>query len=187
MSLRKPSNKLQIVSVSPSGIVKRGVEPITIELEVRTSKGAEDGKANCYYGFAEGEEIRFFTTGGTTHFQTFNTMLRGDYEFYITCKDASGEIAKNKTELSIELDTSSPIVVRTYHENNNLIVLTDEKAECYYDLDRCNFNLKNGTSMTTAFSETHSADWISGQTYYIKCADIWGNENSGCGIKVRAE
>jgi len=77
-NINKINEKLQITSVSPSGIVKRGVEPISVELEVKTSKGAEDGKANCYYGFAEGEEIRFFTTGGTTHFQTFNTMLRGE-------------------------------------------------------------------------------------------------------------
>ena len=69
----------------------------TIELEVRTSKGVDNGKANCYYGFSEGEEIRFFTTGGTSHFQTFNTMLRGDYTLYITCKDKSGDVAKNVT------------------------------------------------------------------------------------------
>ena len=67
-------------------------------------------------------------------------MLRGDYTLYITCKDKSGDVAKNITELKIELDTNAPVVVRTYHENNKLVVLTDEEAECYYDFEKCNSN-----------------------------------------------
>ena len=133
------------------------------------------------------EEIRFFTTGGTTHFQTFDSMLAGDYNLFITCKDASGEIARTQSSLEIFIDNDAPIVVRTYKQDNNLIVLTDEEAECYYDLNRCNFDLTNGTSMTTGFSTKHDAEYIAGRIYHIKCADMFENSNPSCAIIVKAE
>ena len=53
-NIKKVSEKIEINSVSPSGVVRRGVEPATVELEVKMLKGADNGKANCYYGFVEG-------------------------------------------------------------------------------------------------------------------------------------
>ena len=39
--------------------------------------------------------------------------------------------------------------------------------------------------MTTGLNTIHSANWMAGQNYYIKCKDAWENENSGCAIVVR--
>lgn len=184
-NLRKVNEQLEIMSITPDE-VSAGFEPVSVELKVKTAKGAESGKANCYYGFSPGEEIRFYTTGGTTHFQTFNSMLSGDYDLYITCKDPSGNVVVTSTNLRVYIDTKPPTVVRTYHDGNNLIVLTNEEAECYYDLNACNFDLKNRTSMTSLFSTKHQTEWIKGKMYYIKCADILGNVNPDCAIKLMA-
>ena len=66
--------------------------------------------------------------------------------------------------------------------------ITDEEAECYYNLKRCYFDIDNlniSISMTTAYSTEHSAEWDDDKTYHVKCRDIWGNENAGCGIRVK--
>ena len=36
--------------------------------------------------------------------------------------------------------------------------------------------------MTSGLSTMHSATWNPGQTYHIKCGDIWDNENPSCMI-----
>ena len=41
--------------------------------------------------------------------------------------------------------------------------------------------------MTAATSTKHSASWIPGQTYYIKCEDLWENKNPRCAIKITPE
>ncbi|MFH1151933.1 MAG: hypothetical protein V1788_02295, partial [Nanoarchaeota archaeon] len=88
---------------------------------------------------------------------------------------------------TVELDTTPPMAIRAYREGTQLIVLTDEKAECYYTLNTCDFDATNATSMTTALSTTHKAPWEPGETYYVKCKDTWGNTNPWCAIRVQPE
>ena len=76
------------------------------------------------------------------------------------------------------------VVVRAYKDGSSLKIVTDEEARCYYNFNTCNFNLANGTSMTTAFSKIHNAGWNVGKTYNIKCEDVWGNRPSECSIKI---
>ena len=65
-------------------------------------------------------------------------------------------------------------------------LITDENSECYYDLNKplCDYNIVNATSMTTAFSKEHEADWNQGKTLYIKCLDVFGNEPTTCTVKA---
>ena len=179
-------SELNINSIEPSGEIFRGFEPVTINLNARTSGGAENGEASCYYKFSEkGENILFSDTYSNLHNQEFNSMMSGDYEIFIECEDNAGNIAKNKTNFEIIVDSDAPKVVRAYNKNGKLILITDEDAECYYDFERCNFNEANATAMSATFTKEHSADFVSGQTYHIKCGDIWGNKGEGCTIKIR--
>ena len=178
---------LEISSVSPSGEVEAGFEPVSVDLKVETIGGAENGKATCYYDFSDYENMNlFYDTYLTEHKQNFNMMMRGDYEIFVKCEDSAGNTDEDKAEFSLVVDSSAPEVVRIYHSSDELVVITDEPAECYYDFNRCNFDLTNGTSMTTALSTTHSADWITGKTYHIKCKDVWGNSNPTCAIKIKS-
>ncbi|MAG10994.1 hypothetical protein CMI44_01645 [Candidatus Pacearchaeota archaeon] len=186
-TLKSSTSELEIVSVSPSGEINRGFEPITVELEASTSGGAKDGEAVCFYKFSEnGTSNLFFDTYSHYHKQSFDSMMSGGYTLFIECEDDAGNIANANTDFVLNLDTFAPIVTRVYYENNELKILTDEEAECYYDFNKCNFDIDNASPMTTAFSKEHSASKVSGQTYHIQCRDIWGNKGNGCSIEVKS-
>ena len=178
-------NNLVIDSTSPSGAVEKGIEPATVELEVKTSGGIENGKSVCDFSFVGYDStIQFKDTFSTTHKQKLE-LVSGDYNIYIKCKDDAGNEALGNATFLLKLDQGAPIVVRAYNDGE-LRIITNEDAKCYYDFNKCNFNLENGTLMTTGFSKKHGADWNTGEIYYIRCEDIWGNKNSGCAIKVAA-
>lgn len=179
---------LEINSILPEGDIDAGFEPITVDLEVETSGGADNGRATCYYNFNQySKDYQFFDTFGNSHKQNFNMMLRGDYTVYITCEDYAGNVAQETGNFRLVIDTFPPIVARAYYDGGSLRLITTEDAECYYSFDRCSFNIENATSMTTAFSREHSATWNTGVTYYVKCADIWGNIPNECNIKILPE
>ncbi|MFQ5531295.1 MAG: hypothetical protein ACE5ES_01625, partial [Candidatus Nanoarchaeia archaeon] len=187
----KTLNELEIESISPNGTLSFGFEPISIELKVKTSKGANEGVSTCSYSFGDpniGEEnfIEFFNTGTNEHSQVFNTLTRGTYNIYVRCEDEAGNIANRETRFTLGIDTSPPRAVRVFHEGDRLQLITNELAECYYALNTCNFNedSENAVSMTTALSTEHSADWQQGNTYHIRCIDVWGNEPNGCTIRA---
>lgn len=179
-------SELKIDSILPQGEIKAGFEPISVDLKVETSGGMDNGKSACYFSFLSYENMNlFFDSFSDSHKQNFN-LMKGDYNIYVKCQDDSGNIDYGNAGFSLNIDSSPPDAVRVYGEGNNLILLTDEEAECVYDFNRCNFNIDDAISMTTAFSTRHSANLIIGKTYYIKCEDVWGNKNNECAIIVRS-
>ena len=186
-TLKNSQSELSIDSISPSGNIIEGFEPIVVNIEAKTSGGINNGVSQCKYSFTNNNEnlISFLNTFSSTHKQKFDLMTAGDYILYVTCEDDAGNKAESKTIFSLKLDTSSPAIVRVFNEGGNLKILTDEKAECTYDFYTCNFNINNASSMTNAFSLEHKAPWNLDNTYHIKCRDIWGNTNLGCGIIVK--
>jgi hypothetical protein len=174
---------LSITSISPTGKVVNGVEPFSVNLKVETAGGAKDGVSNCYFG--EGLNTLFWETDSKIHTQTLNGMMSGNYSIPILCKDSSNNIAEAQINFTIELDTTPPMAIRTYREGESLVVLTDEKAECYYTFNTCDFDIANAIPMTTALSTSHKTSWETGKTYYIKCRDIWKNTNPWCAIRVQ--
>jgi hypothetical protein len=87
------------------------------------------------------------------------------------------------------IDNSAPRVVRTYHSSGKLNVITNEQAKCYFSFDdvkQCNFNINDAEDMETGFSQNHGTNWINGKKYYIKCKDVWENQNSRCAVEVIA-
>lgn len=183
-TLLKTKDELKIDSTLPSGIKELGNEPSTVYLEVKTSGGAENGKAECSYSFIGYDNtITFFDSYSTNHKQTMN-LISGNYNIYVKCEDVAGNIALGNIIFDLNLDSQPPRVVRIF-SNSGVEIKTDEEAQCYYDLERCNFNLENGTLMTTGLSTDHSAEMYEGKTYNIRCKDVWGNVNPGCAIKIK--
>ena len=87
------------------------------------------------------------------------------------------------------IDNNSPRVIRSYHFAGDLIITTDEDAQCKFVTEtstNCNFdwNYANATLMTGSASE-HKIMWEGNKKYYIKCKDYRENINPGCGIIVR--
>jgi len=184
-TLYQSKSELAIDSVLPEGTIYEGSEPAEATLEVETSGGAENGKAVCRYNFLNnGWNGEFLNSNSKTHTMKFTTLMAGDYKIQITCEDNARNIATGEIEFSINVDSIAPKVIRAYNLGGQLEIITNEEAICYYDLETCNFNLENGNSMTTGFSNKHDAVWNLGETYYIKCEDLFGNVNPTCAIKL---
>ncbi|MBU2562046.1 MAG: hypothetical protein KKF68_00080 [Nanoarchaeota archaeon] len=180
--ISKSLSELSINSISPDGDVGGGFEPISVSLEVKTSGGANNGVSICYYKWGN-NWISFMETDSKSHKQQLS-LGKGSYSVEIKCVDEAENEAYGETSFHLNLDTSPPSVARAYKEGNKLIVITDEKAECFYHPNKCYFDIENATLMTTVFSREHSAEWITGQVYHIKCIDIWGNKADGCSMKI---
>jgi len=178
-------SELKIDSIFPKDEIKGGVEPASIDLEVTTSGGANSGVSTCYYEWA-GNWVQFFNTFSNSHKQEGFNLMKGDYYIPVKCIDEAENTAFGNAVFNLKIDTTPPIVIRAYNDEGSLKLITDESAKCYYDFNRCNFNINNASSITTAYSTKHSTSWNSGNTYHIKCEDLFDNKNSGCAIKVYA-
>ncbi|MFH1607614.1 MAG: hypothetical protein ABIA78_00605, partial [archaeon] len=181
--LKVTENELKIDSVTPQGTLEFGFEPVSVELEVKTSGGVENGKSECSYKWG-GNFVQFLNTFSSTHTQPGLSLMHGNFNIPIKCEDTAGNVAEKNSVFNIDVDSTPPIAVRVFYEGGNLKLITNEDAKCYYNLTTCDFNLGTANSMSSIFSTEHSANWIVGQTYYIKCKDIWNNENPTCAIKA---
>jgi len=181
--LKASKNPLIITSIKPNSTIFSEKEPVSATLEVTTSGGV-DGKAECSYGFLENSfKVPFLNTFSTAHTQPFTLLMKGDYNVNVECKDVAGNIATGETGFSIDVDTNSPQVTRTYNKAGNLYIETDEEGECRYSLKSCNFDWENATSMGRG--KSHTAKWDEQNFYYVKCKDIYNNEPLACSIVVK--
>ena len=177
-------------TISSGNSFKEGFEPIEVEMKVITIGGSDSGESACNWKLNEGDSGSLMKPWGdysTSHSQFLNYILRGTTNAFISCEDSAGNIAETIAELTLEVDNTPPHIVRAYNKNGKLQIITNEQATCYYDFSTCNFNIENATDMTAATSTKHSASWIPGQTYYIKCEDLWENKNPRCAIKITPE
>jgi len=175
---------LTIDYILPTGIKEYGFEPISIELEVKTSGGAENGLSTCFYDWA-GNWVLFKESYLGVSKQPGLNLMDGNFDIPIKCEDIAGNVANGSAVFSVTKDSEPPVAVRVFYEVGELKLITNEEAKCYYDLNSCDFDLVNGSSMSLSFSTEHSVEWSVGQTHYIKCKDIWGNENPTCAIKAK--
>jgi len=182
---------LVITSISPQGDIIRGGSAQIDEdnLEVTTSGGMNNGVSTCEWKFIESpsnlNSWDFFAQENTYHKYPLHPQ-EGDYNILITCKDKAKNKAEGNAIFNLIVDKDAPIIVRAYKQGGSLKLITNEPAKCYYDFDRCYFDLESGTSMTTAFSTVHTTNWNPGVTYHIKCKDIFGNINTDppCAKKI---
>lgn len=186
--LLKGSQPLTIVKASPNGTISGSTTVTTINLEIETSNGAQDGRALCYYQLANVTQsainnayIQMFETDSFTSKQSLD-LTGQDYKVFFRCIDNGGNIAETNTTFTLFVDKASPVVTRIYRElPDALKVVTNENSQCSYSLTTCNFNAKDGIPMLYANANNNKvsfAQWKASQTYYIKCKDPYGNEPS---------
>ncbi|MEK6886205.1 MAG: hypothetical protein AABW88_00050, partial [Nanoarchaeota archaeon] len=168
---------LVLNKIGPNGTIRDSTDPVKVTLEAETSAGAEEGKSLCYYGNASDDEkyVEFYKTASNKHSQDL-FLSEGSYTYYIKCVDLGGNSVEKITSFYVESDAEAPIVVRVYHDENNLKLITDEKSVCVYDVLNCNYLFEDGISLTTLNGVNHFVDWDSSKSYYIKCKDEYGNQ-----------
>ena len=182
------SSALALKTVKPTGNLFGGVEPAPIELYAETTLGCNNGQSICYYSTTgkDSDQVMFFDTNNADGISTQRQDLSsGDYDYYIKCIDAGGNIAEDKISFNLEVDTSAPVIARVYEEESNLKIVTVRKSQCSYSFDSCDFSIEEGIDMPYANSTVHVAEWNRDNTYYIKCRDEFKNENADCSAIVR--
>ena len=174
------------------GEIKGGGENFKVDLLASTSGGNQNGRAQCRYDFIESPLTYsgdfFFETFAASHRQKELNIQDGNYNISVICNDdldsdGIGNVAERSGVFSLVVDSSPPNIVRAYHDGGKLKLITDEDAKCAYGTERsyCSQgNVENATSMTVGFSKEHSTSWNGGQTYYIKCKDVYDKESNGC-------
>lgn len=188
--LQSSKSELKIDSILPTGKIESGFEPIEVNLVVKTSGGAEDGKSSCYYSFIgyDKQMILFKNTWSTSHKQVFNTIMNGEYNIFIECKDIAGNSVRREANFEVVVDTIAPQVVRVYQKDNALNLITNEKATCVYREDSCNYLFSTGTTMKNINGIRHYTLWNPEKIYYVKCKDKWENvvqPSTSCSIIVK--
>jgi hypothetical protein len=187
----KGTEPLQIVDVSPNGTITSSTSTSTIDLGVETANGAEEGKSLCYFSTSNDNSsyVAFFESNNYIHKQSLD-LTSGSYTYYLRCIDAGGNSVDNRTSFTVFVDKFAPKITRVYKEEA-LKIVTDEEAVCAYSLNSCNFNVKDGVQMIYSNineQKNHYTEWEASKTYYIRCADKYGNEPdpNKCSLIVNA-
>ena len=179
---------LVIKNVKPNETIKDATDPVKVTLEVETSAGYDEGDALCYYSETDndGDYLLFLNTDSYKHTQDLY-LGSGSYSYFVKCVDLGGNSDTATVDFSVESDDNAPMVVRAYHEETYLKIITDEEAECVYSNEDCEFLFNDGIRMTTVDETGQFTSWDPSLEYYIKCKDNYGNEPlpDECSIVVR--
>jgi hypothetical protein len=188
LKLNKVKEPLRITSISPDNqSLVFPTEPTTIEIIVKTAGGL-DGTATCFFKTADRNLHPMAETFGSTHRQILNQETQGKKDYTIFCVDQIGNTAEKNAVVIIKLDANVPKITRAYEDSGNLVVITNENAECVFGNDNskeCRFEFSNGSLMAGS-ERIHSLLFNKNLRYYIKCKDSFGNGNlsDSCGIIV---
>ena len=175
----QPKNGIEASVTSPAGIGGNDCSNIyarNFTMIVNTAGGA-DGISKCSYsGLGSGV---FFETDSTTSRQQFggdgslsSGFSPGSYSINVKCADEAGNEAEKLVDININVDNDNPKITRFYAENNNLYILTDEYAKCYYSNTR-EFRYNQATLMPGDGTRHNTA--ISNSYYRIGCVDRFNN------------
>ncbi len=179
---------LVIDSVGPNETIKDSTPTVKVTLEAETSAGYKEGEATCYYSDTGNDDsyIMFFETGSHVHSQEL-WLPEGNYKYYIKCIDLGGNADTKIAEFRVESDTRAPAIVRAYHEESYLKLITDESAECVYDTISCSYSFDDGIRLTEKDEVEHYTDWDPDVNLYVKCQDEFGNQPlpNACSIIAR--
>lgn len=174
--VRKTTTPLTISSITPNGVtISSATEPVTVNLELVTSGGIDNGKAFCQYSLNSGSTyIPFFTTSLSNHKQPNLNFFAGNYDIRLNCTDRAGNSASGNSVFTIQVDNIGPTITRLYNSGNSLTVITNEASICEYSLDSCSFNFESGIALSGA-GKVHTMPYQNGNVYKIKCRDTFGN------------
>lgn len=192
----KGTQPLVIDSILPNGTVRDSTSPAKITLKVETSAGYKEGDSTCYYSescyLSSGKKDKytmFYYSQGLssyTHAQDL-WVAQGNYQCSVRCVDLGGNTDEKKVGYRVEIDAASPLVVRAYHEDPYLKIITNEKSSCVYDTQSCSYLFDDGIALNSGDKLLHFTEWDATQTYYIKCEDEYNNQPfpNQCSIIVK--
>ena len=107
--------------------------------------------------------------------------------YFTRCVDPYGN--ENDTRFG-NASITGPKYTRIYYESGKLKINTDVLAKCYYGFNDCTFMIPTDETLMgyDEFSQTHSVEWFSARTYYIRCMDEYENKNpyNECAVIVQA-
>jgi len=185
------SRALVITEATPNNtIIKDSTSPAKITLTAKTIGGGYDGKALCYYSTSgiEGTYKIFDNTVSNEH--STNVYLNsGTHNYSIRCHDLGGNADTVKIGFGIEIDNLEPLIARAYYEEGSMKIITNEKAECQFSTDSCQYSFGDGVNIPSTDNINHKIGWKTESNLYIKCQDVYGNQPASpneCSIVVRA-
>jgi hypothetical protein len=173
---------LKITSFSPDNeIIVTNKRPAEVLLNVKTSEGANNGKANCKYSLSGTSKYNFENTGESSHSHTLSLSSGGNYSINVLCEDL--DKISSATEIlrfNLTIDNIGPEIAYQYVKGR-LIVETNELAKCSYSSEGCgNFEIDEGEAFDFGydFAMNQSVDWNPAwEGYGIMCVDELENTN----------
>ncbi len=193
------TSELVISSISPNDeTIYDSVSPVSVSIDVRTDFGYDDGKAICsirdnndnsnsfiefFYGYNSDRYNRY------EHSQALY-LEEGDYNYTIKCCDIANNCDQEESNFNIKIDSESPEVIRIFKIDNNLQIITNEKANCVYSTESCAYGFIDGIKMQTSSGDLgteHFTSWDTNKNLYIKCEDRYGKRptSDDCTITIR--
>ncbi len=175
-NLKKSLTPLTIVSTMPNGTITSG-GLVTLDLEVRTSGGADGTQRYCEFNHGAGF-APFFETGSDVHRQMgLGPYGRGSYSMPVQCRDEAGNTAEGSIDFSIFVDNVGPMITRFYNKDGALNVVTNEESVCAYDFNSCGFEFSEGRLMSGE-GLLHTTSFDTSITHFIKCQDSFTNPSA---------
>lgn len=176
---------LVLDSITPDvgSVIKDATQSVKVTLTAKTSAGYNKGNSYCDAkptSASDNSYALFISDANAPQYQHSQDLWldAGSYDYTIKCcdiKELTGNCDVKTTQFSVETDFEPPVVVRIYNENKQLKIITNEKAECVYGINDCNYDFKDGVKLTTLNQIEHYADWNTNNNFYIKCKDQFGN------------
>jgi len=187
---------LVIENAGPNNtVISDSTETSRVVLDVLTTAGYDDGDSTCYYSDTgeEDDYIMFFYEAETSSYvHSQELWLTGnpgglDHTYYIKCIDLGGNADYATIDFTVKTDLVSPLVIRAYHEESYLKIITDEESDCVYDTVDCSYAFEDGISMTSIGDKSHFTSWDTNKNFYVKCGDQYDNlpAPDRCSITVR--
>ena len=187
--VKRTKNPLKIESAKPDNenFVFGKVQTATVNIEVQTSGGVDNGKAECKI-FTGTTYTPMIETFGTIHKQPINLYFNGENSYMIKCWDGIGNSDERQIKFNAVVDGASPQITRVYEKDRDLVVVTNEEGKCSFTKEEkrgaCNFEFDKGTLMNGEGLE-HTTDFDRNSLYNIKCRDKLENDPGSCSIVVR--
>ena len=174
-TIQKTTTALSITSVRPNGTtISVGSEPVSVNFEISTAGGIDNGKAICRYTLDNLPSSPFFETDSNIHKQTWGTLNAGSHNVDLSCRDRALNRVTGNAQFDIVVDSTGPLITRVYNSGNSLQVVTNERSTCAYSINSCSFDFANGT-LLSGLDYYHTMPYSNGLTYKIKCRDSFEN------------
>ena len=178
--VKSDSLNIDVADPSPRDLVY--VNDITLAL--KTSGGSNDGKSICRYSDEDEDYanmIDFKVTDSNNHLQSQTNLRRGNYEYFVKCRDSAGNEDNEKIKFRIVLERRGNEIISVYKDSSRLYVILNVDSSCEYDSKE--FTFGNGNKMDGDRTTVHTTS-LNINEYHIKCEDGAGNKIEGITVNV---